>query len=418
MGFAFTLFFLLVFYIVREKEERGWLMGLAVGAFLLKAILVPIYFEWLVSIGNLGFAYFDAGGVHDQGLQIAEEIGYDIEHTGWGSKSLDPGFYFFTAYTYLVFGNNTLVIRFILIMCISMTLLYVYRITKLYFDEKTARLAAGLQAFLPFPILLSLNHRKDPMVQLIVMFMFYHSVRVFRQEPRWQQSAVMVFLGLFAVYPFRSGLVLPFIGVMIISFMLANRNLFQGLGLTLLTVVGLLVLQVSAPEDSQISLESYAQRAEGKFDLSAQRSEAGSGLARLLRVTGFTDIYKVPIAAVAYLLLPYPPNFTERPVAILGSILNLVSVILFPHLLIGAWSMIRGPDWRSKLPLLIFPVIFLLVLGAVHIGVVRYKQIFYPVCLIWTAVGWRHGTTFFFKFTVYGLVGLIGILVYTNRYLL
>ena len=164
MGFAFTFFFLLIFYLVREKEERGWLMRLAIGAFLLKAILVPIYFEWLVYIGKFGFAYLDAGGVHHQGLQIAEEIGYGIEHTGWGSQAVDPGFYFFTAYTYLLFGNNTLVIRFILIMCISMSLLYVYRITRLYFDEKTARLAAGLQAFLPFPILLSLNHHKDPMV--------------------------------------------------------------------------------------------------------------------------------------------------------------------------------------------------------------------------------------------------------------
>ena len=416
VGFAITLFFLLGFYMVRKREERGWLMGLALGAFLLKAILVPIYFKWLVSVGGFGFAHLDAGGIHFSAIQMANEIDYDTPRGFGGWAALDPGFYIITAYVYRIFGPNTLIIRFFLVMCVSISLVYIYRITRLYFDEKTARTAAVLQAFLPLPILLSLNHRKDPLIQLIALFIFYHAVRVFRQEPGWQRATAMVVVGLFAMYPLRSGMILPFLAVMVLCFVLANRNLLQGIGLSILTIIGLIISQVTATEDSRINLGRYLARAESKLDTSAQLSEEGSGLVRLLRVTGPTDIYKVPFAAIAYLILPFPPNFDRGPQSMLESLLNLVSIFLLPHLLIGAWSMIRGPDWRLQLPLLIFPIFFLLLLGAVHVGLLRYKQLFYPICLIWTAVGWQRGTSFLFKFSIYGILGLFGAAVYLYRF--
>lgn len=411
------LFFLLGFFAVRKREERGWLMGLAIGAFLLKAILVPLYFQWMVAIGNFGFAYADAGALHLQGMQFAEEITHDIPHTGFAGTALDPGFFRLTGYLYLLFGPNTLVIRFFLIMCVSFSLLYLYRIAKLYFDEKTARTAALMHAFLPMPILLSLNHRKDPLIQLIVLFTFYHAVRIFRQEAGWQRSAVMVVVGLFCIYPFRSGMVLPFLMMMLICFVFANRSLFQGIALAIVTILGLVILQLAATEDSRIGIERYTARAQEKLESSALLTEKSSGLARLLRVTGPADIYKVPVAAAAYLIMPFPPNFDQGPLSTVSTLLNLVSIILLPHLLMGAWSMIRGPNWRANLPLLIFPFFFLLVLGAVHIGIVRYKQIFYPICLIWAAVGWQRGTSFFFKFSVYSVIGLLGTAVYVYRFI-
>ena len=63
-----------------------------------------------------------------------------------------------------------------------------------------------------------------------------------------------------------------------------------------------------------------------------------------------------------------------------------------------------------------FPVVFLLVIGAVHIGVIRYKLIFYPVCMIWAAIGWRIGTGLFLKLAVYGGLTLLSIPIYLNRF--
>ncbi|MFT5695161.1 MAG: hypothetical protein ACI9QQ_001136 [Myxococcota bacterium] len=417
LGFAISLIVLVCFYMVRPREERGWLFRLALGAFLIKAILVPLYFWWLVSIGNFGFAYFDARGHHEEGINIAEEITYDLPEYTWGWRARDSGFYKLTAYTYMLFGPNTLIIRFFLIMCISVSLLYVYRITKLYADERTARFAAGLQAFLPFPILLSLNHRKDPLVQLIVLFMFYHSVKVFRQEPGWMRSAAFTAMGLIAVYPFRSGLILPFIGVMVICFVLANRNVVQGMAVTIVTVMALLTFQLAIPDDSKVNLDTYGNRVEATLEGSARLADAG-GLTSLLRVTGLTDIYKIPFAAAVYLILPYPPEFRVDAIGSLSTSLNLFTVFFLPHLLIGVWSLIRAPNWRANLPLLVFPFVFLLVLGAVHIGVIRYKQIFFPVCLIWTAIGWQIGASFQFKFLIYGGLFSLGSAIYLFRYLM
>jgi 4-amino-4-deoxy-L-arabinose transferase-like glycosyltransferase len=415
LGFLITLVLLVGFYVVRKPEERSWLMPLALLAFLLKAFIMPFYFQWLVYIGDGGFAYADAGRVHRQAIQMGEEIVYETARITPGWAAVDPGFYQLTAYTYLIFGPNTLIIRFMLIMCISMSLLYTYRITRMYFDEPTARLAAGLHAFMPAPILLSLNHRKDPVVQLIVMFAFYHAMRVFRQDQGWQKSAFMVIVGLFAVYPFRSGLVLPFIGMMVICFVLANRNALQGIVLTLITLLSLVVLQLSIPEDSRVNLDTYASRATGKFAESAEFSNTG-GLTRLLRVTGPLDIYKVPFAAVAYMFLPFPPNIDGYPVTILSSFLHLVAIFLLPHMMLGAWSLIRAPDWRLKLPLIVFPTVFLLVLGAVHIGLLRYREIFYPICMIWIAIGWRIGTPAALRLIVYVGLLILTIPIYLTRF--
>ncbi|MBW2390370.1 MAG: hypothetical protein JRG89_18355, partial [Deltaproteobacteria bacterium] len=79
-------------------------------------------------------------------------------------------------------------------------------------------------------------------------------------------------------------------------------------------------------------------------------------------------------------------------------------------------SLIRGPNWRLQLPLLVFPLAFLLMLGIVHLGSIRYKQIFYPICLIWAAIGWRIGTNLFLKLLVYGGLALLSIPVYMSRF--
>jgi len=415
MGFSIALLFLIVFYIFRNPEERGWLMRLAIAAFLIKSILLPFYFFWLVSLGEEGFAYIDAGNLHWEGIHIAEGILLDIPRDLQGWFAVDPGPYWLTAYMYMFFGPNTLVYRLFLIMCVSFSLLYVYRITRLYFDQRTARLAAGIHAFLPAPILYSLNHRKDPIVQLIVLFTFYHSIRLFRQEPGWMRSLVPVGCGLLALYPFRSGMVLPFVGVMLICFVLANRNIVQGVLLTAVTLIIMTVVQVAGPEDSRINFERFGTRTEGKFGASTNLSEVG-GMARLLRVTGPQDIYKVPFAASLYLILPFPPQNQGYEVTILSSYLNLAGVFLLPHMLLGVWSLIRGPNWRQRLPLIVLPGVFLLLLGIVHIGSVRYKEIFYPICLIWAAIGWRIGTGPMLKLVTYGGLAFLALLVNMSRF--
>ena len=415
LGFLISLMILLAFYLVRGGDARGWVLRVALIAFVVKAILVPVYFEWLVWIGNFGFAYLNARGHHEQGIDIATAWEYGVPQTTWGWFALDPGFYRLTAWVYLWMGPNTLIIRFFLIACVSMSLLYVYRITRMYTDEQTARVATLFQAWLPYPILTSLNHRKDPLVQLIILFLFYHAVRVFRQEPGWVRSALFTVLGLVAIYPFRSGFVLPFLGVMVICFVLANRNVLQGMALTVVTLIGLVVIQVAAPDDSRINLDTYSNRVEATLEGSAARSQSG-GVASLLRVTSVFDSYKIPFAAAAYLILPFPPDFDDYPVSKLAAILNLFGVALLPHMLIGVWTLIRAPDWRINLPLLVFPILFLLVLGAVHVGVVRYKLIFYPICMIWAAIGWRIGASTFFKLAIYGTLVVLSIPVYLNRF--
>jgi hypothetical protein len=131
---------------------------------------------------------------------------------------------------------------------------------------------------------------------------------------------------------------------------------------------------------------------------------------RFLRVTGPLDVWKVPIAAAIYMILPWPPDLNQSYLpSVIGSILHLFSLSLLPHMLLGFYHLIRAPDWRQNLPILVFPVLMAIVLGTLHLGLVRYRETFYPLCLVWAAIGWRLGTPASLKFATYG--GLIAMAV-------
>jgi hypothetical protein len=136
---------------------------------------------------------------------------------------------------------------------------------------------------------------------------------------------------------------------------------------------------------------------------------------RLLRVQGLTDIWKSPIAAGAYLIMPFPPEWAPYIPSNVYAFLHVISVFLLPHMMMGFWSLIRAPNWRQNLPMIVFPVMFLLLLGTIHLGLTRYRETFYPVCLIWAAIGWVKGTPGALLFAVYGILAMLAIPIALNR---
>ncbi|HJZ11271.1 MAG TPA: hypothetical protein VJ521_03930, partial [Acidobacteriota bacterium] len=112
---AWVLFFLFTAAFVgfRSAPERKTLLGIALGAYVLKTILAVIYFDILVKAGLNGFAGIDPGNYHRWAIEMAREIKSGGRHFGFGWKTLDPGYPYICAHLYAVFGNNTFVPRFL-----------------------------------------------------------------------------------------------------------------------------------------------------------------------------------------------------------------------------------------------------------------------------------------------------------------
>src|SRR5690606_10232573 len=164
LGFVFVL----GFFATKEQEERSFLLPLGIAAYSLKALLVPIYYVALVNAGLQGFAFDDAYEYHLDGIEIAGELTRGIDYSSRAWVSVDPGFPIFTGIIYWLIGPNTLAIRLINVVFSTVTLLFVYRLGRLGFeDDRVARWACYLAAFLPYSVIITLNHLKDPFVTLL-----------------------------------------------------------------------------------------------------------------------------------------------------------------------------------------------------------------------------------------------------------
>ena len=404
-----------VFHGVRAREERQFLLPLALGSFLLKAMLVPAMFFLLDGGGYLGFIYEDGLKYHLSATEMSRDLVSGSARVGYGWNFRDPGYNYIGAALYALFGPNTLVPRYLNIAASAMTLLYVYRIARITFDEKVARLACWIIAFLPFTLLITIDQRKDAVVQFVAAFILYHTVRVLSGNTQITRSIVFVAIAMAAMYPLRSGFILPYIAVLGISFFLGRRSIVQGMAFSLVVVLALIAIQVVVPEDSGLSIANNVERFQGKVAQSEQLTAVG-GLARLARVTSWTDLWKLPLGAFLVLILPFPPRFSGAYLP--GTLLtwsNLPFLYFLPHIFVGALAAIRDDRWRLRLPLLIYPALFLVVLAVTDLSVTRYRETFLPALIILAAAGSRAGTGVVTRLVVYTGLGLLAVAVYVVR---
>ncbi|MAE94853.1 MAG: hypothetical protein CL910_09350 [Deltaproteobacteria bacterium] len=404
-----------VFYMVRPVEERKFLLPLAMIAFVIKAALVPLYFQFLVSIGFDGFAFFDSVKYHLASVKMSTDIAYDRPWDGYGWTFNDPGYGFIGAILYWIFGPNVLIPRFLNVAVSSMTLLYVYRVARMTFDERAARVAAILVAFIPFTLLHTINHRKEPFVQFLAMFIFFHAFCIFRQNKNLIVHVFFLVIALVGMRYFRNGFVLPFLAVMVVSFLISQRNLLLGFGLAGITVIAVIGFQVMVAGDPDASVAADVGRLQGKLARSASFSEVG-GLLRYARMSSLTEIYKLPLALFLFIIMPFPPFFREEIPTILLSWANLFGVALLPHTIRGAWSLLRRSDWRAYLPVLIFPAVFLLLFSVIHVGLLRYRETISPMLMIFAAGGWVLPRNALLSGIIYGGLAALAVLVYTARF--
>jgi hypothetical protein len=158
------------------------------------------------------------------------------------------------------------------------------------------------------------------------------------------------------------------------------------------------------------------ERLQGKFLRSGGLSEA-VGLVSYVRMTSVLDIWKLPFASVLILILPFPPYFTGYLPTIALSWANLFNLIFLPHMIVGAGMSLARAEWKRRVPLLLFSGVFLVLLAAIHIGVIRYREIVYPTMLVLAGAGLaRGGNTVLCAVIYFGLTMLGGVVLFARHF--
>ncbi len=404
-----------VFYLPRPAEDRRAVLPIALVAFVVKAALVPLYY-WLLQWSGLGgFGYPDPLRYHEWAIEMSAEIKYDLAHQHYGWRILSNGYYIICAYIYSFFGANTMLPRLLNVAVSSMSLLYVYRIGKLFFEPRTAWIGTFLTAALPITLLTVLEQRKDPIAQFLALLAFYHAAKAIRLDPGWGKNVLLAVVPLIPLYFIRSGFILPFLLIMGIGAVLIRRNLATAVAAFVPAVLIFGVVTVVAPEDSRISIRSATERFEGKVR-QAEFESRYIGLMRYAYISSPAEIWKAPMSGALVLLTPFPPKLADPHLpTLVGPWLQLFSLALYPFLLVAVANILGDRDRRDRLLLILYPALFLMVIGAVNPSVTRYREVVFPIVLLLSAHGSRLPRSGMAFLAVYGALGGLAVLIWALR---
>jgi hypothetical protein len=386
------------FFAPRRREERDALLLVAIAAYSLKAVLVPAYYWLLVATGEEGFAYFDSFGYHNNAVAMAFEVVNGLPHNNVGWRDKDPGYNLICTFLYIAFGSSTIIARLFNSAVASFTLLYVHRIACIAFDAGVARVAVRLAAFIPFSLLVTINHRKEPVVVFVATLLFYHAYRIVTQQRGWTNSVPIMAIWLIPMYFLRSGFVLPFLGLFLVMLFLTQRSTVVGVLLSVLLGMLYIGAQFLFPGAKLLGLGAGITHAGGWIRAGTQHVGRYGGLLQYVKFASPMDIWKVPIAALLLVLLPFPPNIgRSQPVYVtLLESAQLVFVALLPQFFLGLREIFRPQGRKKRLPLFIYSIGFLSLLGALTAGVLRYRETVFPIVLVITAAGMRVRQNFVF----------------------
>jgi hypothetical protein len=136
---------------------------------------------------------------------------------------------------------------------------------------------------------------------------------------------------------------------------------------------------------------------------------------RFVHIDSPREIWKMPFSAVIVLVSPFPPSIPPRFPYFLYDWTNLICLLLYPWLAIGVMSVLRERGLRERALLLLFPAVFLILIGAIHPSVTRYRETVFPIILLLIAVGFHRPNNLLVSALTYAGLGGLAMVVYAAR---
>lgn len=211
--------------------------------------------------------------------------------------------------------------------CIGITYNLCYEISD---NQKTALTAARLFAFLPFPILVSCFPIKDIFIMMGTMYAFYIFVRVQRGRKVSLLRYILLSVLLICIFLSRGAVTELLLMFFLVYYLQRLYKAKKILAAVLLFVVALAVF-VAFRSTIMASFEV-------KWDTFGNYEAAEAAGLNAIRVTGITDIYKLPLAYAFAMLQPMKLELLSlgNDVRPWRTVMSYSNMTMYP-VAVGAW---------------------------------------------------------------------------------
>lgn len=394
MDFAFPLVVCLLIGVMlafaltakMEPAERDWLRRWIIIALVLRLGIATVF----ALVPQTRMFHEDADGYEQVGMHIAAGWAHRGPPYPMPGELENRGFYYVSAAIYYLFFGIRAAVSYVNAIIGSVTVFYVYRLSRRFFHPIVGRLAAKLTVLTPSMILWSSIALKDPLMSLLVVMTLDSCIALRRRFSLG--SLIGVAAPIVAMQPIRFYMIY-FLGFAVVISLVVDRGtkLVTGVPKQLVlggAIIGLLTLvgvSGSAQKDAELltfaRVSSFragmATTANSGFDADVDISTPARALAFL------------PIGVSFLLLSPFPWQFTS-----LRSSFALPEMIvwwaLFPSLLGAlAWTVRRR--FSAVAPLVIFAGTMTAAYGLMHGNIgsgFRQRAQIFVVLFIFTSFGW------------------------------
>lgn len=373
---------------VPDKSFVALNLGLS---FMVKLLLVFVYYEFLLSTSANGFGFDDELTYHTIGAQVANGATSLFLLDDPGTNN--PGFIAWTAVIYRYIGEDTLIVRVFNVFFNSMWLLPVAILASYFGQPKITRLSVALVAWMPSLLLYSVLHIKDLLSGLLMLLFLAAVIKI---NPRNSVKCLLTgVLSLSLLWTIRKDLIMVLFCATFAYIVVSNatwRHVPRLLVLVCLLAVAIGVF-ASHYAESFYGRFLLGEREVGISELLIKRNiekSDESNLLGYLYIKQPSELWKLPIAVAASLAIPFPPVWNGNyPHASVASFANVPFLLLLPFIFVGTIESLRS---NRQVAVLIVVTVYLSMAFAcvVSYAVLRYRDHFLPILLILASVGLVH----------------------------
>lgn len=329
------------------------------------------------------------------------------------------GYYYIGGFLYWVFGHNVLIPRFLNAFAASLTVIFLYNISKRILDEKKARLATYLFIFFPDLIWYSSLQLRDTLSVFLIIFsvwLVFQFMENYRHLYKGLYLSIIIF-GIMALTTVRDTAAYLVLLSVIISMLLAGRkirNKWRMWPVILVMIIGIFIGSKMGAEGRDMLQETITSEVTSRFTSLEGRiyyrerviDQGGYDTAteslglRIYTEDPLKKIYLFPVGFLVSWILPYPPWKLITGEEITGNIHFLGSLfwqIILPFFAIGVLEIVKGPRRReigieTLCFLSIIIVMTISLSSSAHIigGSSRYRMMYIPFIFIFASYGFFH----------------------------
>lgn len=381
-------------------EESPFHLTIEERQFLTRLFFVALGIRVAVSIL---FCLADRNRFLDSDGHFAERVGFVISEywqgrgPGWyrTAGGGEIGFYYINAVIFFIFGKFILLPKILNSIIGSLVCVFIYRIAKVCFNARIARLAAWLAVFFPSMITWSCLNVKDMYVIFLMLIVVFQAMKL--RDEVTLGSVLTIIVSLSIMRTMRN--YLPFLIVSSLGmsfFVLSQKHIIRNYILGLFLLLGI-IFQANlsgfkiVPKET-LNLEKMQNIRGG---MSKGRKAASYYSAVDISTPGGAVAF-LPIGMAYFLFSPFPWAIDPTRIRQLLSIPELlIWYALIPSLLRGLrYGARRNFYYSSILYALILPMILAYSLAEGNVGTAfRHRAQVMVFLLIFAAAGWiiKHG---------------------------